>query len=104
MTSWCKGYPEICPSSQCQTPLNPATNKTYELLDDLFEDLTGGTRGSGLFPDNVVSINRSLARTSVALCVCAVDMGSCRGTRAPHALGECHQAPDGQSAPVQILV
>ena len=38
---WCKGYPEICPSGapdgkpSCTEPLNPATNATYELLDDL---------------------------------------------------------------------
>ena len=44
--SWCVGYPEICPSPSCNTPLNPASNFTWELLDgfignemvNLFED------------------------------------------------------------------
>lgn len=53
---WCKGYPEICPSATCLEPLNPATNATFDLLDDLLEDLTGGTRGSGLFFDNVIHL------------------------------------------------
>jgi hexosaminidase len=30
--SWCDGHPEICPSPHCTTPLNPATNKTFDLL------------------------------------------------------------------------
>jgi hypothetical protein len=29
-------------SATCLSPLNPATNKTFELLDDLLTDLTGG--------------------------------------------------------------
>eukprot|EP01083_Nonionella_stella_P201423 736924_1 len=33
--SWCKGYPEICPSPSCQSPLNPATNATWDLLTGL---------------------------------------------------------------------
>ena len=40
--SWCLGYPEVCPSPNCPEPLNPATNKTFELLDGLFRDFTGG--------------------------------------------------------------
>lgn len=34
-------------------PLNPATNATFDLIAGLFNDLTGGSRGAGLFPDNV---------------------------------------------------
>eukprot|EP01084_Bolivina_argentea_P153862 268263_1 len=30
--SWCKGYPEICPSPSGQSPMNPATNGTWDLL------------------------------------------------------------------------
>ena len=33
--SWCKGYPEVCPSPSCTSPLNPANNSTFELLDKL---------------------------------------------------------------------
>ena len=54
--SWCKGHPEICPSASCTTPLNPATNKTFDLLAGLFRDVTGGTRGNGLFPDNMMHL------------------------------------------------
>lgn len=48
----CYGYPEICPSKTCLTPLNPATNATFDLLAGLFKDLTGGKARSGLFPDD----------------------------------------------------
>ncbi len=54
--SWCNGYPEVCPSPQCTQPLNPATNATFDLIAGLFQDLTGGSRGTGLFPDNVMHL------------------------------------------------
>ena len=41
-TSWCKGYPEVCPyngtNSSCNYPLNPATNVTFELIDGLIAE------------------------------------------------------------------
>ena len=61
---WCKGYPEICPSATCLEPLNPATNATFELLDDLLDDLTGGVRGSGLFPDNIIHLGGDEVNTA----------------------------------------
>ena len=36
--SWCVGYPEICPSPSCQSPLNPASNFTWELLTGLIDE------------------------------------------------------------------
>jgi len=51
--SWCNGHPEVCPSPTCREPLNPATNATFDLLDGLFRDLTGGVRGSGVAFDNM---------------------------------------------------
>ena len=54
--SWCAGYPAICPSATCLEPLNPATNATFEVLAALFGDITGGARGRGLFPDNVMHL------------------------------------------------
>jgi hypothetical protein len=30
--SWCAGYPEVCPSTTCTQPLNPATEKTFDLI------------------------------------------------------------------------
>ena len=37
--SWCKGYPEVCPSPSCTMPLNPTTNATFDLIEGLFKDL-----------------------------------------------------------------
>jgi hexosaminidase len=56
----CYGYPEICPSAYCQMPLNPASNMTFEVLQGLFYDLTGGERGAGLFPEVCVRCKMSL--------------------------------------------
>jgi len=61
---WCKGYPEICPSATCLEPLNPATNATFDLLDDLLDDLTGGKRGSGLFYDNIIHLGGDEVNTA----------------------------------------
>jgi hexosaminidase len=36
--------------------LNPATEATFELLTKLFGDLTGGARGKGLFPENLIHL------------------------------------------------
>jgi len=49
-------YPDICPSTTCLEPLNPASNETFEVLSDLFGDLTGKTRGAGLIPDNMMHL------------------------------------------------
>eukprot|EP00055_Hartaetosiga_balthica_P011792 m.55030 g.55030 ORF g.55030 m.55030 type:complete len:635 (+) comp7735_c0_seq5:74-1978(+) len=53
---WCNGHPEICPSPNCTMPLNPATEATFTLLSGLFKDVTGGARGQGLFPDNMMHL------------------------------------------------
>lgn len=52
----CKSHPEICPSEDCPMPLNPANNATFELLETLFRDITGGERGKGLVPDNMIHL------------------------------------------------
>ncbi len=54
--SWCKGYPEVCPSEECTMPLNPATNATFDLIEGLFKDLTGGSAGQGLFPETLMHL------------------------------------------------
>ena len=48
--SWCAGYPEICPSTKCTEPLNPASNLTFTLIDSLLSECTGRQAGKGLFP------------------------------------------------------
>jgi hexosaminidase len=54
--SFCAGHPEVCPSALCLEPLNPATEATFDLLRGLFSDITGGARGVGLFPDNMMHL------------------------------------------------
>ena len=39
--SWCVGYPEICPSKECKSPLNPATDATWNLIKGLMGEFTG---------------------------------------------------------------
>lgn len=54
--SWCAGHPEICPAADCQMPLNPATNKTFDLIAGLLKDLTGGKRGAGVMFENLLHL------------------------------------------------
>ena len=59
--SWCKGYPEVCPSASCTQPLNVAANQTFDLITQLLGECTGNkasTKGnpSGLFPDNFIHL------------------------------------------------
>jgi hexosaminidase len=39
--SWCKGYPEICPSTTCLQPLDPSSNVTFPLITSLLSECTG---------------------------------------------------------------
>jgi len=61
-SSWCKGYPEICPSTSCLQPLNVANNATFTLIDNLIQELAGDHAGparparAGLFADNFVHL------------------------------------------------
>ena len=51
--SWCVGYPEICPSPSCAQPLNPASENTLPVINDLIVENTepgAGTAGAALFP------------------------------------------------------
>jgi hexosaminidase len=34
----CTGYPEACPAPECTTPLNPATNFTFELIEGVLNE------------------------------------------------------------------
>ena len=59
--SWCAGYPEICPSTTCQQPLNVANNMTFEVIDGILGECTGRKSStkdapSGLFPDDFIHL------------------------------------------------
>lgn len=48
--SWCKGYPEVCPSPTCCTPLDVSKEVTFAVLDDVLGD------SSALFPDAFIHL------------------------------------------------
>lgn len=48
--SWCKGYPEVCPSPTCRTPLDVSKEVTFAVLDDVLGD------SSALFPDAFIHL------------------------------------------------
>lgn len=59
--SWCAGYPDVCPSPTCLTPLNVASNSTFSMIEGLLDEVTGGRasapgKPSGLFPDDFVHL------------------------------------------------
>jgi len=67
--SWCVGYPEICPSLGCRTPLNVASEETFHRIDSLLQELTGGRASkpgaaAGLFPDSFVHLGGDEVNTS----------------------------------------
>ena len=59
--SWCVGYPELCPSATCTTPLDVSRNSTFALVDRLLGECSGRTASqrdapSGLFPDGFLHL------------------------------------------------
>ena len=59
--SWCVGYPELCPSATCTTPLDVSRNTTFALVDRLLAECTGRKAStpsapSGLFPDHFLHL------------------------------------------------
>lgn len=53
-SSWCTGYPWVCPSPSCLSPLNVAANATFDLIDGVLASLVGSTTGHGVFPEGLV--------------------------------------------------
>lgn len=54
--SWCKGYPDVCPSETCLEPLDPSTNSTFDLIDGLLADCSNRASGQGLFPYSLLHL------------------------------------------------
>jgi len=61
--SWCKGYPEVCPSPDCGQPLNPANPATFELIDALLGECTGREQNKGLFPEHLIHLGGDEVKT-----------------------------------------
>ena len=51
--SWCVGYPEVCPSPTCNMPLDPSSNATFALMEQLFTEVTGASSRKGLVPEDL---------------------------------------------------
>jgi hexosaminidase len=62
--SWCVGYPEVCPSAECTTPLDVSAPHTYELMNSVFAEATGNVSGGGLFPDNYFHVGGDEVNTT----------------------------------------
>jgi hexosaminidase len=63
--SWCLSYPEVCTTCTAQSgstlPLNPARNATFQMMESLLGEMTGGSASTpgaprGLFPGNMVHL------------------------------------------------
>ena len=50
--SWCKGYPEVCPRDDCFEPLDPTSEKTWELINGVLSEWSGNAAKQGIFPDD----------------------------------------------------
>lgn len=67
---WCAGYPSLCPSASCQEPLNVADNNTFNVINDLLNEMTGGVPSKpgqpspGLFKDNFIHLGGDEVDTS----------------------------------------
>ena len=62
--SWCQGYPEVCPSATCKTPLNPASPTTFELIEAVMGECTGKKPLGGLFPESVIHLGGDEVNTN----------------------------------------
>ena len=46
--SWCTAYPQLCPSADCQLPMVPNGNMSYEIISALANEACGAFR-SGMY-------------------------------------------------------
>jgi hexosaminidase len=63
-SSWCIGYPEVCPSQECPTPLDPSNEYTFTFMDTLWKELTGGERGQGIVYEDFFHLGGDEVNTS----------------------------------------
>ena len=68
--SWCTGYPEICPSTTCNQPLNVANEKTFDVITGLLMEMTGGVVNKpddpspGIFKSNMIHLGGDEVNTA----------------------------------------
>ena len=62
--SWCVGYPEVCPSPTCKGPLNPASAKTFDLIEAVLGECTGKKPLAGLFPETMIHLGGDEVNTA----------------------------------------
>ena len=63
-SSWCIGYPSVCPSPTCKSPLNPASNQTFDLIESVLGECTGKTPLGGLFPETMIHLGGDEVNTA----------------------------------------
>ena len=54
--SWCVGYPSVCPSPTCNMPLDPSSPDTFDVMESLFTEITGGSSRKGLVPEDLIHL------------------------------------------------
>jgi len=71
--SWGVGYPQLLPTgwnvsktcanqcppvadNPCNVPLDPSNNFTYQVLEGLYRDMTGGSQGQGIFFEDLMHL------------------------------------------------
>jgi len=62
--SWCTGYPDACPAPDCRDPLDPSSPTTWQLINGLLNEATGGKKSSGIFPDDFIHLGGDEVSTS----------------------------------------
>ena len=63
-SSWCIGYPAVCPSPTCKGPLNPASTKTFDLIESVLGECTGKKPLGGLFPETMIHLGGDEVNTA----------------------------------------
>lgn len=56
--SWCVGYPNVCPSPTCTSPLDPSSSTTFSLMQSLFTEV------AAIFPEQLFHLGGDEVDTS----------------------------------------
>eukprot|EP00041_Stephanoeca_diplocostata_P021640 m.506825 g.506825 ORF g.506825 m.506825 type:complete len:292 (-) comp21877_c0_seq14:239-1114(-) len=50
-SSWCRGYPDVCPSHACDQPLNVANPRTFTMVRDVVAEIAGRGTSDAVYSD-----------------------------------------------------